>query len=276
MSEKYLNQMQPESEDQILALRDSYRKVGPIREILVNKKTGHIIGGAHRKVAVPEWPIKEIEVEDELQEEILSIHDNTQRQMSQTETISRIERICELIHRLKAVPLEDCFQAALKLGAFPYHDDYVRSLCPLRYRGTVRVPLPKEPVVEVKNVEDAVEKVVEAREKLVSYGPILKAKDIETGKPFVAEIKNPDAFFDALHTGASKETLLRHAIEEPVEEGKEVGEPSKLKEQVKLLLRCPHCNGEPKGVFIDDLGNKHRVLAIYLDGELARYEGEEL
>ena len=264
MSE-YFDKSHPDSEEHLEDLKRSFKAVGAIRPILINKKTGKIVSGCHRLAAVPEWPVEEVELSP-LQEEVIGFHDNVQRRMTPSEISKRITKICMILEG-QGIPTAECFSTARLHGYIPLSESYTRDLCPDRFkmRKSRSLEVKAEQPTGIDSLHHAIVMVHEARGRNADYGNILAAIDPATNQPFVKSIMQPYRFFEALHRGASLQRLMDFLLgprEITVEQ--DVAE-------VKQLLRSGS-----SGILRDDDGLQYRVFVVKKAGKIARFEGEQI
>lgn len=119
-------------QDTVDLLRKSKEIVGPLRPCIRSQK-GKLLAGKHRKEVDPDWPEVVKKVSDELDEELVRMHDNIQRKVSQEETKESLLRIAELLVA-KGVNPKKVAQEMVKL--VPFGHTYVYSLLPKDYKIT--------------------------------------------------------------------------------------------------------------------------------------------
>lgn len=267
MISQYFDKDHPDSEDHVAELRKSIKAVGHRRKVLVSKLTGNVISGAHRLAADPNWPVEYVEISSKLEEEVIGLHENLQRQMSQNETAKRIEAICSLLHSEKGIAEDECFRMAIDKGYIPYAEDYARSLCPDRFKRNY-----KQKIIDLsfndanpRNLREAIELAVKIRDQGGDYSRVLVKKD-KSGKAFWEQITQPEHFSEGLSKGMSAEALVRMATM-----------PADLNSEsnnvVKQRLKASE---ENLSVFIDEDNVKHVVYVLKVSGNVKGYDGETL
>lgn len=130
------------------ALRKSKQILGPLLPV-IRDQDGNIISGRHRKYADANWPEFQIEVENSLQRELISLHYNVQRKPSKEETKLRILRIAKILES-RGTPKKDVVAKISRM--VPYTPQYVRQLLPDEYkhtefRGKEPKPVSAKPIV---------------------------------------------------------------------------------------------------------------------------------
>jgi len=111
-------------------LRKSKGIVGPLRPCIRDQK-GKLLAGLHRKKADPDWPEIVLSVRDELEGELIGLHDGVQRVVSQKETQERLLRIAKLL-KVRGVPPQNIAKEVAKL--VPYTETHVYSLLPEEFK----------------------------------------------------------------------------------------------------------------------------------------------
>ena len=114
-------------------LKKSLEQIGPLRPVLVDSINGQVLGGRHRKFADPNWPETKVDVKDDLQRELIILHDNVQRVVSTEETKARFVRIARI---LEANGIEKSKICTEMCKFVPYYETYVRRLLPAEYKMT--------------------------------------------------------------------------------------------------------------------------------------------
>jgi len=117
-------------QDTVDFLRKSKEIVGPLRPC-IRSQNGKLLAGKHRKEADPDWPEVVKKVSDELDEELVRMHDNIQRKVSQEETKESLLRIAELLVA-KGVNPKEVAKEMVKI--VPYHYTTVYNLLPSDYK----------------------------------------------------------------------------------------------------------------------------------------------
>ena len=261
----YFDKTHPDSEEHIEDLKRSIVRVGHLEPIIKNMRTGNIVSGSHRLEADPNWPVEEVDIDD-FEEEIVAIHYNLQRRMSQAETVARIKRILEKLET-RGTHKEECLKEVLDSKIFPWGEDYIRSLAPKEFVRSYEQRSPSylsRVKTRTKTLEDAIARVVKAKAKGEAYGYILQQMNPGTGKPFYQEIANPAKFTEALNNGAGAHALLIMASS--------VAEPVTEHSSHRQLLSAK----EAGSIFEDDDGIQYRIYVIKEEGKPVRFDGEQV
>jgi len=111
-------------------LKRSSKQVGHLYPILVDSD-GNIISGFHRAKADKGWPVKKIDVKDELEREMLRVHSNVQRNVSFEELRESIIRLARILES-RGVKREKICSVLSKM--LPYSSRWIRMLLPSEYK----------------------------------------------------------------------------------------------------------------------------------------------
>ena len=162
----------------IEALKRSADQVGFLSRVLVEKgpRPGTLLSGRHRKGANPSWPTEEVEVKDDLHRELIMIHANIQRRVSDEATAARIKRIAQILES-QGVPKPDICTKISEL--VPFSARWIRELLPAEYKH-VEKQRQRAEVVPQKSTEPELgptsdQPPKELAEKLLDLTPAQKA-----------------------------------------------------------------------------------------------------
>jgi hypothetical protein len=111
-------------------LRHSKDQQGHLSPV-VKDQYGHVLSGVHRKFVDASWPERVINVTDELDREVKTIHFNVQRRPSRKETTGKLLRIAEILEA-RGIPKVEIVRAISEL--VPYSQRYVEMLLPEEYK----------------------------------------------------------------------------------------------------------------------------------------------
>ena len=127
---------------------------GPIYPVIIDKNTGEIIDGKHRKTDDPTWPEKIVDPKDLKEKTLLRMHANYRRKVTRKETKVQLLMLASILEE-EGVPREHMVTELTKIT--PYTKQYVRKLLPAKYK-----------VMEKSRKEPAI-KYLTTDEKLVSH-----------------------------------------------------------------------------------------------------------
>lgn len=164
-------------QEHVKALRKSAQCVGFLHEIIVDAdKPTDILGGKHRVLADENWTRKPTKVESPLHREIIMVHDNVQKQVSQDVTAHRLLRIAHLLSTtggmvngkmVEPVAKEDVCQRLTDpdFPLVPFSPDLVRKYLPEEYKKVeFKHPREEQPIGSQIPREDLTDKQKELLE----------------------------------------------------------------------------------------------------------------
>jgi len=114
-------------------IKKSLETVGQLQFALKEKGTANILVGRHRKYADPNWKEIEIEVKDDLHRELIIIHSQVQRGMSDEEAKMRVTRIAKILER-QGVPKQKICSRIIEKQLTPWSERHLRRLIPKEYK----------------------------------------------------------------------------------------------------------------------------------------------
>ena len=120
--------------DHIHVLKASEEIVGQLQPCIKEKGTNRILIGRHRKGGNPEWWTIEKEVKDDLHRELIIIHGQVQRGLSDEEARMRIQRIAQILTMQKSVEEKDVCSYIVRNKLLPWSQPYIDRLLDKRYK----------------------------------------------------------------------------------------------------------------------------------------------
>lgn len=153
-------------------LKKSKEVVGYLQPVIVEEGTNRVLVGRHRKMADPKWPETTRKVKDDLERELIILHGNVQRGVSEEEAKIRLQRIAETL-RSRGIPPNDICSYIVLHGLTPWSERHVERRLQKEYKKPT-VPKPKSrpmstSVVEPKTI---VQQVQQARTALQPLHPL--------------------------------------------------------------------------------------------------------
>jgi len=124
-------------------LKKSKEVVGYLQPVIVEEGTNRVLVGRHRKMADPKWPETMRKVKDDLERELIILHGNVQRGVSEEEAKIRLQRIAEIL-RSRGVPQNEVCSYIVEHGLTPWTERHVERRLQKEYKKpTVPKPKPK-------------------------------------------------------------------------------------------------------------------------------------
>lgn len=115
-------------------LRKSVETVGYLYPALRKKGTTKILSGNSRLKADPKWPIKDVEVTDELEEEKIILDSNIHREIPEEEICHRLLRMAQILLKRGVQPEMVSAELSKELHG-RYSADHITKHLPAEYRG---------------------------------------------------------------------------------------------------------------------------------------------
>jgi hypothetical protein len=132
-------------------LKKSKEVVGYLQNVIVEEGTNKVLVGRHRKMADPQWPETTRKVKNDLERELIILHGNVQRGVSEEEAKIRLQRIAEIL-RSRGIPQNEICSYLVEHGLTPWSERHVERRLPKEYKKST-VPKPKSRPVSTSVME---------------------------------------------------------------------------------------------------------------------------
>jgi hypothetical protein len=245
----------------IESLKKSKEIVGELLPIVIDKETGEIISGRHRKKAgwqrkieitkeQKEMMANKLNVPVEAMPVIWEIHVSIQRTVTIEERKQQVKRLIEILLK-NGVKKEEIINKLLQI--LPWTKQYIYKLIPDEFKTKTLIEEEKKEIKEEKAPaleKKKEEKKPEEKKEVKPLTEIAKEEKKEEEKPKIVEEKKPEV--------KEKEVKVE---EKKSEEKKEVVKPIEEKKEIKPSYIIP-ANKEDLEFFIQNIDQILTILEI--------------
>ena len=120
-------------EEHVETLKASIATVGVLQHALREKGTERILVGRHRVWADPKCPITDVEVKSDLHRELIIVHGQVQRGLSEEEAKMRILRIAKILVR-QGISRDKVASHLVEKKLLPWTERRIHQLLPKEYK----------------------------------------------------------------------------------------------------------------------------------------------